>query len=168
MSPTLSHYSRKPIEALRDGDVSTERGAYKPTGFWLSVDGDQDWREWCQGESFGCGENLLHYRAHLAPGANILVLSKPHEVHLFTERYGHAQRYLQGRLAIDWPAVARKHDGLIIAPYQWDCRLDNRCHWYYGWDCASGVIWKARAIASIELLGETTFVGRAYETGEGA
>ena len=50
---------------------------------------------------------------------------------------------------IDWPAVATDYPGLIIAPYQWSCRMSEFTRWYYGWDCASGCIWNADAIARV-------------------
>jgi len=52
---------------------------------------------------------------------------------------------------INWPAVAEKYDGIIIAPYIWQRRLsDNPDHfWYYGWDCASGCIWNTEVIEEI-------------------
>ena len=48
----------------------------------------------------------------------------------------------------NWDDVVRQYDGLIIAPYQWAKRCDYS--WYYGWDCASGVIWNLRAVASVK------------------
>lgn len=33
-------------------------------------------------------------------------------------------------------------------------RLDNRCTWYYGWDCASGCIWDKDAIEHYYLIKE--------------
>lgn len=31
-----------------------------------------------------------------------------------------------------------------IAPYQWERRLAREFMWYYGWDLASGVIWRPK------------------------
>lgn len=33
---------------------------------------------------------------------------------------------------IDWPQVAQHYDGIIIAPYCWEMRLDREAGWYYG------------------------------------
>ena len=52
-------------------------------------------------------------------------------------------------IGIDWKKAARKYGGLIITPYQWDMRFELL--WYYGWDCASGVIWGTKQIESFEL-----------------
>ena len=158
----FSHYSRAPIEAVRDGNPNGRGGAYKPAGLWLSVDGEDDWPAWCSGEGWCCNVDLWHYRVNLAADANVLVLSTADEVCGFGGEYGKMlpREFFAN---IDWPRVALQHDGVIIAPYQWDCRLDDRVNWYYTWDCASGVIWKARAIASIDLLGKTKFTARADE-----
>ncbi len=42
---------------------------------------------------------------------------------------------------LEWDKVKDKYQGIIIAPYQWECRLALETCWYYGWDCASGCIW---------------------------
>ena len=53
----------------------------------------------------------------------------------------------------NWAPTAAQYAGVIIAPYQWERRLDgDASDWYYGWDCASGCIWNADAIASIAVL----------------
>ena len=31
-------------------------------------------------------------------------------------------------------------------------RLDMETRWYYGWDCASGCVWDASAVQSVEPL----------------
>ena len=54
---------------------------------------------------------------------------------------------------IDWPKVAERYDGIIIAPYQWSRRLDGPM-WYYGWDCASGCVWRARAVLELKSMEE--------------
>lgn len=49
---------------------------------------------------------------------------------------------------INWPMVADRYQGIVIAPYLWSRRMDGGL-WYYGWDCASGCIWDAAAVASV-------------------
>ena len=52
---------------------------------------------------------------------------------------------------LDFLKVMDEYDGIIIAPYQYSCRLMNSSTaWYYGWDCASGCIWNLGCI-SIKL-----------------
>ncbi len=150
----LSHYSIKPVTTVADPDPARPRGAYKPAGFWVSVDGDDDWPEWCASNDFLPKEPLLRHRVTLATNARVLHLSSHDEVVDLGRRYRSRDPILfPSYVIIDWAKLAADYDGLIIAPYQWGCRMENAAHWYYGWDCASGVIWKACAIASIECLG---------------
>ena len=44
--------------------------------------------------------------------------------------------------------------GIIISPYQWDCRLALESGWYYGWDCSSGCIWDISCIQDFIFLEE--------------
>ena len=48
----------------------------------------------------------------------------------------------------------RRVDGIIIAPYQWYCRMT--VDWYYTWDCASGCIWNLDAIESVNAVTAVT------------
>lgn len=50
---------------------------------------------------------------------------------------------------LDWAAIGKLYDGIIIAPYLWERRLNGGAMWYYGWDCASGCIWNPRAISEV-------------------
>lgn len=151
----LSHYSAKKLGAITDGDPRRRGGAYKPRGLWVSADGADDWPAWCRSEGLDAG--ALRYRINLAGDAKVLRIESVAALDAFDDRYG-CSSYPGSRTgSIDWPAVAETYDGIIIAPYQWERRLSDKAGWYYGWDCASGVIWKARAIASVEFLGETGF-----------
>jgi hypothetical protein len=147
----LSHFSSHPLGEIRSvaqGWKGEHRSCYaKPKGLWVSVDGEQDWKEWCEAESFGIGS--IRYRVHLVDEPRLLILPTPLDLDVFTERYGREHRWGQGFIDtyIDWPSVAEEYSGIIIAPYQW-ARLE--LNWYYPWDCASGCIWNADAIARVE------------------
>lgn len=150
---TLLHYSRFPLthDALFVKD-QIEPGAYrKPCGLWVSVEGEDDWASWCKSESFGIGR-LIH-RITLAPDANILLCSDKLDLYVFTERYVEECGRYRYR-GINWRRVAAEYDGIIIAPYQWECRLNDYTEWYYGWDCASGCVWEPRAVVGVEFVGE--------------
>lgn len=145
---TLSHYSAQPIDGqlrLPDGDHT---GFGKPRGIWLSVDGNDDWPAWCIGEGWRI-EALAHrYVVKLAPAARIIHLKSESEVREFSA--AHDAGVLESRYdKVDWREPQMTHDGIIIAPYQWQCRYDFL--WYYGWDCASGVIWNPDVIQSVTL-----------------
>lgn len=64
---------------------------------------------------------------------------------------------------IQWEKVKKEYDGIVIAPYQWECRLRNKFMWYYSWDCASGCIWNIDAIATMDLISKTTNLIEAGE-----
>jgi hypothetical protein len=155
----LEHYSSEPVlrvesraQGRNDGKDWHWRG--KPNGFWVSVKGEDDWPEWCNAEEFGLDRLGICHRVHLVAGANILHVEGADQLVEFDGRYGVIERLSPSstyeKRLIDWVAVARDYDGIVIAPYVWEHRLDGRISdWYYGWDCASGVIWNAAAIAAI-------------------
>ena len=162
----LSHYTSKPIAELRDAeqpDYAYVSVYEKPRGLWVSVDGEHDWAAWCEGESFGIGE--LQYKIELADDANVLTVSNDMNIVAFQQRFGVPSIY-NGHdfgTAIDWQSVANQYDGIIIAPYHWAYRMSMS--WYYPWDCASGCIWKARAIktAVLSQSSESLYVQKAAD-----
>lgn len=129
----------------------------KPRGFWITDDSEDCWRAWCVGARFGL-EELTHKHEIILDESNLLILRSVGEIDLFTKEFAverpwrgqSGQRYVDR--CIDWRAVAARYDGLIITPYQWQRRLCDGYSWYYGWDCASGCIWRARAIKEIRLI----------------
>ena len=137
MSTTRLHLSRTKIAALHDVVVPVDCLAPKPPGLWYGL-GDA-WIDWCRSEH--CEHWIDGTRAyHLdVSGARILKLRTAKAVRAFAAEW--AFQGDTGRIV--WPCVAMNYDGIEIAPYQWACRLDARTSFYYGWDCASGVIWNA-------------------------
>lgn len=149
----LLHYSWEPISDIRSTEQMREP-ASKPRGLWVSVEGDRDWREWCEAEQF-CNVSEQHcYEVKLRPDSNVLRLKDHFDMIRFTDGFGDSAGLFVGRWGIHWNLVAEKYAGIIIAPYQWSLRLSPHADWYYTWDCASGCIWNAGAIESIELVSE--------------
>lgn len=158
--PPLLHYSASPFagplrsEAQQQGD---DCPSWKPDGFWVSAgDGEDSWpayyrRTWPE----GTGLDYVQ-RVTLHPAARILHLRSAADLDRFTEAFGLTAPAWGGGLrglgmsmgGIDWPQVAAEYQGIVIAPYVYAKRM--ALFWYYGWDCASGCIWDADAIASIE------------------
>jgi hypothetical protein len=136
---------REALVGLYDGV-----GAYKPAGFWYEVDGD--WRRWCEAEDFGYGSHLHSVSLN---NCNVLLIDSLGKLDDFHGEYNIAKpislTYLH--LTIDWPKVAALYDGIEIAPYRWERRLTHDFMWYYGWDCASGVIWRPKN-AVVAYVGE--------------
>ena len=51
---------------------------------------------------------------------------------------------------IDWIKVSKQYSGIEINPYQHSNRYTSM--WYYGWDVASGCIWKNDLIKNITKI----------------
>lgn len=151
MTPTLKHYAREPhLRFDRRYNYGSRRGDFKPAGFWVSVQGGDDWREWCTSENYHTDLLANEHDVILTPEANILLLDTLASVESLATRF---PRFDSGQMFEDYPnwrQIAAEYDGLIIAPYQWGARWD--VSWYYSWDCASGCIWNLDAIASVEPL----------------
>lgn len=157
MSPRLIHYSEKPLEIEVREESEVNRNG-KPKGLWVSV--DEEWKEWCEGESFGLERLACQTEVILHPEANILRLSTIEEVGDFTKKYLNAKspmlkfnkEYIYDQAqwdlwAIDWEKVMSEYQGIILAPYMWECRFSLM--WYGTWDCASGCIWDVKAIKEL-------------------
>jgi len=153
---TLRHYAAAPVTF--EDDLTYEQrepSRYgKPHGFWVSVQGEDDWPSWCTNEGLEHWVPFEH-AVELASGAKLLILDTAESLKDFTRSYAierpwsyEDRHYVD--YCIDWARLAFEYSGIIIAPYQWSQRLD--LEWYYGWDCASGCIWDLTAIASVELL----------------
>jgi hypothetical protein len=153
----LLHYSDKslspPLKSRVQSNESHYHGIGKPQGFWVSVEGEDDWKSWSTAESYRTDFLAVVSEIGLAPDANILRISNAAELVEFTKTFEVLVYPDQPKLAfwksIDWEAVAALYQGIIIAPYQWSHRFHDETRWYYSWDCASGCIWDATAIQSI-------------------
>lgn len=151
---TLDHFAETAIVLDRTlvYEQATPHTYGKPRGIWVSVRGEDDWPSWCQSEGFHLVGLTTRHDVVLHPDANILLLSTSIELRAFTDEFGIREAKSYGShswvdLSTDWARVAREHDGIVIAPYQWSERLD--LSWYYGWDVASGCIWNLDAIAAL-------------------
>lgn len=145
----LIHYSKKPLVKVRSKSHSDERcGAYKTPGLWVSVEGEHDWPSWCLGENWGLDRFVHATEVVLAEDANVKHLSGATEIDDFTDEFHTGGSPIWHR-GLDWEAIRMRWRGLIIAPYCWERRLADHTGWYYGWDCASGVIWDAKAVKEL-------------------
>ncbi len=151
----LIHYSKERLDRVHSvpqRHQGASQRLYKPVGLWVSVEGDDDWKEWCEGEGFGLERLKCATEIVLSDEPNILHLRGACDLDAF-----HAEcaiDFCGGLLkVIDWPRVTEKYNGIIIAPYVYARRLDTRVSdWYYGWDCASGCIWNADAVAEVKPI----------------
>ena len=152
----LIHYTNKELSleprTYNQFDMTWQA---KPNGLWFSVEGHQDWKSWCEDEKFKLENLAISYEIILKDDANILHLKTPDEIRAFGKTYQHSTRYSDiddDSSEINWDRVKEKHQGIIISPYQWDCRLALDTCWYYGWDCASGCIWDLSCIEEFKLI----------------
>jgi hypothetical protein len=161
----LSHYSAEPLGELRSVPEQTPMSPSlgwsfgdKPRGLWVSVDGHDDWAEWCISNGWHL-EGLEHRHVIvLKEPSNLLWLTDPGAIRTFQEHFsaddtgfGFPSYHLRAMSmfhVIDWSRVAAQYAGIVIAPYQPRLRYDLM--WYYFWDCASGCIWDTSIIARIE------------------
>lgn len=154
---SLIHFANAPLPAELDSRPQDPAGSYKPKGLWVSVEGEGGgWRDWCIGEGYGLDSLTYAHHVTLADDARILYVDGAEGIDEFTATYSGPDTLFGGEFGyrIDWPRIAREYQGIIIAPYIWSRRLSLHTHWYYGWDCASGCIWDATAIANVELTSE--------------
>lgn len=152
----LIHYSTEPLTAVHraiQSNNSPQHWVGKPQGLWVSV--DDAWKQWCEENDFHLGRHATEII--LAPTANILRIDTARDLDVLTEEYGvEPNPRIIAYRAIDWAKVAERYYGIIIAPYQYSRRLSPETFWYYSWDCASGCIWDASAIASIQPVEKET------------
>lgn len=155
----LIHYSKEPLGKLQ---LTTQSAvpAYKPTGLWVSEETTGwGWSDWCFTESFAIDRFKFATEVKLRKGHRVKHLSRADQLLALSRRfgssYGLSDHIWTGAghtppvARIDWRALARDWQGLLIFPYIDELRLDDRAHWYYPWDCASGCIWDPEAIQEL-------------------
>jgi len=161
------HYSSRPDQIVfYDTDYSKARGEhghFKPIGLWITPYGQEDnWFEWSMGEEFRISELNYVHDVELAACTNILRIASVEGLDAFSQEYAidpfgsnSIESKYHSSMYCDWPRLAKTYDGIMISPYQWSRRHmthnGSKTDWYYSWDCASGCIWNARAIESINL-----------------
>ena len=166
----LIHYSPEPLTELADPHLLPQTRVGKPTrGLWVSVeaqpfgpnDKDWGWRQWCEAERFQMDRLTHATEIILKPDANPLWLKTAESVEALAKEYPNPtgyiriqnrNRYVSELDAVDWDAIMANWPAIIIAPYQWACRMDVL--WYYCWDCASGVIWDTSIIKELRPIPE--------------
>lgn len=148
----LIHFSDAPLSRVLSVEQSNEPH-FKPNGLWVSVEGNGDgWKDWCEGEQWNLERFAYANRVQLKNGANILRISSADGIHDLTGRYSSTAARSFTYLMLDWRRVSDEYQGIIIAPYIWECRLSERSRWYYAWDCASGCIWDSDAIEAVTTV----------------
>lgn len=153
----LIHYTNEKFSLEpRDYDQHTRSWHTKPYGFWVSIEGENDWKDWCESEDFRVDHLAVSYEIELKENCNILHLKTCEDILNFTKTYPYLRSSLNDPdvavYEIEWWKVKKEYQGIIISPYQWACRMELGTSWYYGWDCASGCIWDIGCIKEFKLL----------------
>lgn len=139
-----THVSRSKDAALVVRAEPVQDSTFKPKGFWYSVDGG--WEEWCKSEMPHWIEGLPAFRVTLGD-ERLIEIRSVLDIDLFHMKYRVTDGDRWQREYINWAKVAQDFDGIEIAPYQWNRRLEGPPHhWYYSWDCASGCIWRPNGV----------------------
>ena len=121
----LMHYSDAPVSEIVSKD-QIDRPNRKPRGFWVSVEGEDDWPSWCRSEDFGLSRLTHGHEVILADSGKLLRIGSVSALDDFHREFTgphHFGSYCDH--LIHWDRVANKYDGIIIAPYRWERRLDG-------------------------------------------
>lgn len=129
-----------------------------PLGTWFSVPSGLDWPEWCLREGFQVdGLAYRHaFELELAGERPVLHVDTLEALDAFHDEYsvGLAPGRLGGVLLrglsmfyLNWPLIASRFGGIVIAPYQWQRRHDYL--WYNTWDCASACVWDTSLLTHV-------------------
>lgn len=146
----LRHYREEgSLLVPRDTSALQDDERHKPTGLWVTVDGEDDWRTWCIGESFSLGRLAERWTLRLRSDARILWATCCSDILALGQKYQKPNDGEAWRWGLCWSSLAQDYQGLLIIPYQWSLRLSEQANWYYSWDCSSGCIWDPAAIESV-------------------
>lgn len=155
--PALTHYGASPVPHVFSVGQSP-KPHFKPHGLWVSVDeGSFSWPDYIESSDSWAHRLRVVHDVRLARDARILLIATVEDFDAFAGHYGRSERTAPPgyHYYIAWKAVAEVYQGIVIAPYRYDRRFDGGL-WYYGWDCASGCIWDADAIAAITVRSATS------------
>lgn len=122
----------------------------KPRGLWYAC-GDA-WLRWYD------EDNLREWDGKIPPftyefdldKSRFLLIHDAHGMHRFRDTYGvtGGDDLDPEWVDIDWRVVAKEYDGIQICPAQ----SKRGMGWYYGWDVASGCVWRKRAIRGFRRI----------------
>lgn len=146
---SYNHYSNDSVLNLYNVHQSID---FKPQGLWLSIDGQNGWKEFCTYEDMPIGKEKHNIK--LSPNSNILQINTIEEIEDFGHKYGYSRvstsNFINDSIrSIRWDKVQEKHQGILISSHFYDYSHTDKGKWYYGWDFASACIWDKKAIENI-------------------
>lgn len=126
-------------------NISSQKSGPKPFGLWYGI--GTSWIDWVKDEMPDWDyDNVFEI---VIDESKILKISKFNELIEFTNEYIDNNEMLSNYF-INWNKLSKKYSGIEISPYIWEGRM--KFIWYYGWDVASGCIWKKDAIIGINKI----------------
>ena len=135
-----THYSEDKNLQLLDMTPQAIKSIYniKPVGLWIGHDEEEGWSNWCESANFQKGD--YKYEVNLID-KNLLYIKTNKDIIRFNNEY-RIFSPINSMYTVDWIKLFYKYNGIMIFPYRHEARLDIDFMWYYGWDCASGCIWR--------------------------
>lgn len=142
--------ARKDILPLKFPVVQNNWYAGKPNGLWYAI--GTEWLDWIESEMPHWKGNVL-YKIEINPQSMCMIKTKEQFLN-FNKKYSESRKYgvsvSDKHKDINWGRVAEDYSGIEIAPYRSEFR--HKYLWYYGWDVASGCIWKRDGVKNINKI----------------
>ena len=140
------HYSDKPIGRLWSVNQDPTP-QLKPAGLWLSTDGKDSWKAWCEAEEFST-KRLTHRTTFTISDHALIAVVNEDTWSRFNSFYS-VSLYGGLRDWIDWRLVAEAYDGVAFTPYSWHLRMNGGL-WYYGLDCECACVWNVHVLQLLD------------------
>jgi hypothetical protein len=134
-------------EKITFSDMTQDVDGRKPKGLWYSC--GSAWIDWLESNMPQWGGK--HFFSIEINPDKMLMIDTEKKLRIFSEEYGVTDDDSSnwGQLEkVGWYEVSSKYSGIEICPYM----SENNYNWYYGWDVASGCIWKKDAIKNIKRI----------------
>lgn len=130
--------------------VESNKGCWgmKPAGLWYAC--GSGWADLLASNEdiyIQLARKRYRYLYEIRLGVDILALPTARELLAFSEQWADSRGF-----DVNWGAVAERHAGIEICPYQRGAGRDRTLSWYHSWDVASGCVWAPRGVADMRLL----------------
>lgn len=149
--------------SLDDFEDEDQKSGSKPKGLWYGH--NDSWIEWCSYEM----PHWLHPYIYeiIIDDDQVYKITNVKEFEAFEEEFAgipiEVGALFELELAslnldilsnyyIDYAKLSEKYGGIEIIPYLYEKRYHRNSFWYYGWDVASGCVFKKSAIKEVRFL----------------
>jgi hypothetical protein len=121
---------------------------FKPKGLWYGI--GTSWIDWVRNEMPEWEKDNL-FKLDIDE-SKIIKITNEDELLNFSNKFSKKHLNSSYITSIKWNEVSKEYGGIEITPYLHSMRRDNRVFWYYGWDVASGCIWRKDVIKGIKKI----------------